>query len=278
MRTPRNLGLTPQANQGQFWANGHVRIARNWPACRQADYPKVAVGWRADIYPLSSAMITSAPSILLDLDGTLVDSSPGILASCQAALRALGHLPDGLDISNLIGPPLEDVLADVLRRFGDDRIAEAVMAYRDHYGKEGFRETTLYPGIVAALEQLLALNVKLYIATSKRRVFAEQILQHLGLAALFAGVHGSEPGGAIDRKSDLIAHVLQLHGLSAKHSLMVGDRRHDAEGARANNVSTIGVLWGYGDRAELQDAGVMYFAERPQELRPIMDAWLGSLT
>lgn len=223
-------------------------------------------------------MITSAPSILLDLDGTLVDSIPGILASCQAALRTLGHQPDDLDIRNLIGPPLEDVLADVLGRFGDDRVAEAVVAYRDHYGREGFRETALYPGILPALEQLLALNMKLYVATSKRRVFAGQILRHLGLADLFSGVHGSEPGGAIDRKADLIAHVLHLHGLGAEHCLMIGDRRHDAEGARANRISTVGVLWGYGDRTELDCAGVMQLAEHPQELPPIAEGWFGRLT
>lgn len=211
-------------------------------------------------------------SILFDLDGTVVDSKPGILASCSAALRSLGHRPDGLDIGNLIGPPLEDILTEILGRFGDDRVAEAVLAYRNHYGSAGFRETTIYPGIAAALDQLLALKARLYIATSKRTIFAQQILEHLGLINLFAGVHGSEPGGAVDRKADLIADVLRRHNLSADRCLMVGDRRHDAEGARANGVSTVGVLWGYGDRDELKSAGVMHIAERPAELISIAEA------
>src|SRR6478735_1236532 len=135
-------------------------------------------------------------SVLFDLDGTVVDSKPGILASCNAALRTLGHEPGHLDIDNLIGPPLEEVLTQVLGRFGDDRLDAAVLAYRDHYGSTGFRETTIYPGLGAALDQLVALNAKLYIATSKRRIFAERILEHLGLIDLFVGVHGSEPGGA----------------------------------------------------------------------------------
>jgi len=220
-------------------------------------------------------------SILFDLDGTVVDSKPGILASCRAALGALGHRPDSLDIDKLIGPPLEDVLTEILGRFGDDRIAEAVLVYRDHYGTAGFRETTVYPGLAAALDQLLALQARLYVATSKRRVFAEQILEHLGLIDRFAGVYGSEPGGAVDRKADLIADVLRRRDLSADRCLMVGDRRQDAEGARANGVSSVGVLWGYGDRAELESAGVMHIAAYPGDLIPIAQIhrgeWPGAL-
>jgi len=209
-------------------------------------------------------------SILLDLDGTVVDSRPGILASCQAALRALGHRPDGLDLDGLIGPPLEEVLAVVLAGYGDDRVGEAALAYREHYGTAGFRETAVYPGLPAALDDLLALDATLYIATSKRRVFAERILDHLGLIDRFAGVHGSEADGTFDRKADLVAHVLDRHGLGPGRCLMVGDRRHDAEGARANGVATVGVLWGYGDRAELEAAGVLHIVAEPPELVSIV--------
>lgn len=212
-------------------------------------------------------------AILLDLDGTVVDSQPGIVASCNAALRALGHRPpDALDIGSLIGPPLEEVMARVLAGFGDDRVAEAVAAYRDHYGAEGFRETTVYPGLAAALDDLQAAGAALYIATSKRRVFAERFLRHLGIRDRFAAVHGSEPGGAVDRKRDLVADLLRRRALHPDRCLMVGDRRHDAEGARANGVAAAGVLWGYGDRAELEAAGVMYLAAEPAELVPIARA------
>jgi len=210
--------------------------------------------------------------ILFDLDGTVVDSKPGILASCSATLRSLGHEPDGLDISHLIGPPLEEMMTEVLARFGDDRVAEAVRTYRDHYGASGLRETTVYPGLVAALDHLLAMEAKLYIATSKRTIFAERILEHLGLIDLFAGVHGSEPGGAVDRKADLIADVLRRHELNAGQCLMVGDRRQDVEGARENGVSTVGVLWGYGSREELVSAGAIYIVTCPADLISIAEA------
>ncbi len=211
-------------------------------------------------------MTRPSQSVLLDLDGTIVHSEPGILASCRAALRVLGHHPDDLDITNLVGPPLQEVLGEVLARFGDDRVGEAVIAYRDHYGSLGYRETIVYPGLVGVLEQLVALNFRLYVATSKRRVFAQKILEHLGLSELFQAIHGSEPGGAFDRKAELIAHVLKQHSLRTDHSVMVGDRRHDVEGARANAIPTIGVLWGYGDRAELEAAGVAHIVSHPDEL------------
>jgi phosphoglycolate phosphatase len=212
---------------------------------------------------------------LFDLDGTVVDSKPGILASCSAALRSLGHQPGNLDDGHLIGPPLEEVLTEMLGRFGDDRVAEAVLAYRDHYGSAGFLETTVYPGLAEALDQLMALPAKLYIATSKRTIFAERILEHLGLIALFAGLHGSEPGGAVDRKADLIADVLWRHELSADRCLMVGDRRQDVEGARANGVSSVGVLWGYGKEDELRSAGVTYIVAHPAELISIAQGHAG---
>ena len=213
----------------------------------------------------------AARSILFDLDGTVVDSKPGILASSRAALAALGHPVDTLDIDHLIGPPLEEVLAEVLRPLGDDRVAEAALAYRDHYGRTGFRETTVYPGLTAVLDQLIARGARLYIATSKRTHFAERILRRLGLFDRFAGVHGSEPDGAMDAKADVIAHVLRTHHLTADRSLMVGDRRQDIEGARAHGVATVGVLWGYGDRAELESAGAKHIASEPADLIPIVE-------
>jgi len=216
-------------------------------------------------------------SILFDLDGTVVDSKAGIMASCNATLRELGHQPVGLDIGKLIGPPLEEVMTEVLGRFGDDRVTEAVLAYRAHYGSAGFLETTVYPGLADALNQLLARKAKLYVATSKRTIFAERILQHLGLIDLFTGVHGSEPGGGVDRKADLIADVLRRHDLSAPRCLMVGDRRQDVEGARTNGVSTVGVLWGYGDREELKSARATHIVARPADLISIAEAYGRSL-
>lgn len=200
--------------------------------------------------------MTQIPSVLLDLDGTLIDSQPGILASCLAALRALGHEPDpALDIRHIIGPPIEDVMRVLLQPYGDDRVSEAVAAYRQHYGETGFLGSDPYPGIGRALEEMKKAGLRLYLATSKRQTFASRILHHLGFASHFDGIHGSEPGGALDHKPELLAHVLSQHNIPPSHSLMVGDRRYDISGAHAVGTRGLGVLWGYGTRDELETAG-----------------------
>jgi phosphoglycolate phosphatase len=193
-------------------------------------------------------------SVLLDLDGTLIDSLPGILASCRAALRALGYEPnENLDISRMIGPPLEDMMRALLQ--GDDRIDEAAAAYRRHYGESGLFESVPYPGIGDALAQIQQAGLRIYLATSKREIFARRILEHLELAACFDEIHGSVPGGALDHKPELLAHISSRHNLTPAHCLMVGDRRYDIAGAHAVGMRGLGVLWGYGSRDELETAG-----------------------
>ena len=206
-------------------------------------------------------------SVLLDLDGTLIDSQPGILASCLAALRALGHEPDEtLDIRRVIGPPLEDVMQVLLQPFGDDRIGEAVAAYRQHYGEIGFLGSEPYPGIGSALGEMRQAGLRIYLATSKREAFARRILHHLGFAAVFDGIHGSVPGGGLDHKPELLAHVLLQHNVLSSHALMVGDRRHDVSGAHAVGMRALGVLWGYGTRDELETAGADRLVESTADL------------
>src|SRR5882757_3493775 len=180
-------------------------------------------------------------SVLLDLDGTLIDSHPGILASCLAALRALGHEPDEtLDIRRTIGPPLEDMMQILLQSYGDDRVGEAVAAYRQHYGESGLFGSVPYPGIGKSLEDMKRTGLRIYLATSKRAIFASRILDHLKFATYFDGIYGSVPSGELDHKPELLAHILSKHGLSPSHSLMVGDRRYDISGAHAVGMRGLG--------------------------------------
>jgi phosphoglycolate phosphatase len=206
-------------------------------------------------------------SVLLDLDGTLIDSYPGILSSCLAALRALGHEPDeSLDIRRVIGPPLEDSMQILLRSFGDDRVGEAVAAFRQHYGESGLLGSVLYPGIGKSLEEMQRAGLRIYLATSKRAIFASRILDHLKLTAYFDGIHGSVPSGELDHKPELLAHILSKHSLPPSHSLMVGDRRYDISGAHAVGMRGLGVLWGYGTRDELETAGADQLVDSPADL------------
>lgn len=206
-------------------------------------------------------------SVLLDLDGTLIDSYPGIRASCLAALRVLGHQPDEtLDIRHMIGPPLEEIMQILLQSCGDDRVGEAITAYRQHYGESGFLGSVPYAGIGKSLEEMKQAGLRIYLATSKRAIFASRILEHLEFATYFDAIHGSVPSGELDHKPELLAHILSRHGLSPSRSLMVGDRRHDISGAHAVGMRGLGVLWGYGTRDELETAGADQLVDAPAGL------------
>jgi phosphoglycolate phosphatase len=205
-------------------------------------------------------------AILLDLDGTLIDSRPGIAASCEAALRALGHTPDpSFDFTSLIGPPLPHVIRRLLDYYGDDRVEAGMTAYRAHYGATGLHQAVIYPGMAEALRRLSE-DAPCFVATSKRSVFATRIVQALDLAGCLRAVYGTEPDGSLDDKAQLIAAVLRTQALDPRHAVMVGDRSHDMIGAHANGVHAIGVLWGYGSREELEAAGADALVSTPADL------------
>jgi phosphoglycolate phosphatase len=113
---------------------------------------------------------------------------------------------------------------------------------------------------------LAAAGATLFVATSKRTVFARPILQRLGLAGWLRNIYGTEPDGSLDDKSQLIARLLRVEGVDPRQAVMVGDRSHDIIGAHANGVSAVGVLWGYGTRAELEKAGADRLVASPAEL------------
>jgi phosphoglycolate phosphatase len=205
-------------------------------------------------------------TLLIDLDGTLIDSRPGIEASLEAALRALGHTPDpAFDITPMIGPPLPSVIGRVLALYNDDRVDMGIDAYRAHYGETGLHQFTLYPGIAETLPAL-AERQRCFVVTSKRSIYADRIIENLGFMTFLGGVYGTEPDGSLDDKADLIAAVLRRENLDPADTVMVGDRLHDVHGAHANRMRAIGVLWGYGSKAELEQAGADALIGRPAEL------------
>ena len=119
-------------------------------------------------------------------------------------------------------------------------------------------------------------GLRIYLATSKREVFARRILQNLNLAAYFDGIYGSVPGGELDHKPELLAHILSKHGISPSHSLMVGDHRHDIAGAHAVGMRGLGALWGYGSREELETAGADQLVEMSANLAHAVLSMLGT--
>ena len=191
-------------------------------------------------------------AVLLDLDGTLTDPFIGITASLQYALEKMGaDVPEPEALRWCIGPPLWDSFK-VLLETDDHAVADrAVKFYRERYTTVGLFENQVYPGVPDMLDRLKAAGLFLSLATSKPISYASRIVEHFGLADYFDALHGAELDGRNSDKATLIAYVLDTENLVANRSVMVGDRKHDVIGARANGVDVFAVSYGYGDAAEL---------------------------
>ena len=209
-------------------------------------------------------------NVLLDLDGTLTNPREGIVGCIRHALVQLGEtVPPDNELERFIGPPLRDAFRELI---GDatERVEAAVTAYRVRFEATGMYENQIYAGVPDALSAMSQRGTRLFLATSKPRVFAERILKHFGLDGSFIRIYGSELDGTRSNKSELIAHILRDAGLDRSRTVMVGDRSHDIRGAVDNLVRPVGVLWGYGTRAELQEAGAKELYERPEELAQLV--------
>ncbi|AWM88789.1 HAD family hydrolase [Microvirga sp. 17 mud 1-3] len=208
---------------------------------------------------------------LFDLDGTLTDPKTGITRSVQYALERLGRpVPEADALTWMIGPPLIAGFSELLG--GPEDAPEAVRLYRERFSDVGLFENEVYAGIPALLARLRDEEVRLFVATSKPHVYARRIVEHFGLAPFFGEIYGSELDNRNTDKRDLIRHILAQEGFDPAGAVMIGDRKHDAIGARANGLAAIGVTWGYGSRQELQDAGVACLVDDPGELEaPIRD-------
>jgi phosphoglycolate phosphatase len=203
--------------------------------------------------------------VLFDMDGTLVDSTPGIWASIRVAAAELG-LPEPTpgQLRSMVGPPLEDGFAGAFGlRPGD--VARAVAAYRAHYTAGAMFDAHVYPGIPELLAGLRAEGMTLAVATSKPEPFAVQILEHVGLLGEFAGVHGATLDGAVRHKDQVVGAALAAHP-DGERPVLVGDRSHDVLGARAHGLPCIGAGWGPALPGELAAAGAVAVVDTPAEV------------
>jgi phosphoglycolate phosphatase len=207
----------------------------------------------------------SPATILLDLDGTLVDPAPGIVGCCRHALEALGcpARPEE-DLRWVIGPPIRVSFARLLGGRADPEAA--VRLYRARYGETGLFEAAVYPGVIDALRLLRERGHTLILCTSKARTFAERIARRFGLTPYLAAIYGAELDGRLEDKGDLIAHLLEAERIAPAAACMVGDREYDMRAAARHEMAGIGVLWGYGDAAELSDAGATVLIASPEQL------------
>ena len=208
----------------------------------------------------------------LDLDGTVIDSSPGITRSVQYALRKSGiEPPPAEELLGFIGPPLSQSFAHFFH-MDNEAAHKAVDFYRENYRAGGMLECRVYEGMEALLQSLQAAGICCVLATCKPHCFATRILEHFALDRYFTFISGSELDGARGEKHEVIAYAMEHLGISdPKTVLMVGDRASDITDAKRLGVPAAGVLWGFGSEKELAEAGAAALCQAPQELLAILN-------
>ena len=206
-------------------------------------------------------------AVLFDLDGTITDSATGILNSVSYALKKYNIvIEDEKELNKFVGPPLQESFMRFCG-FSNEETVKAVEYFREYYRDKGMYENKLYDGIPALLKELSDAGNTIILATSKAELFAVQILEHFHLDKYFDFIGGATMDGARSKKSDVIAYALkQCNITDISTAVMVGDREQDIFGAKEIGIDSIGVLYGYGSRKELQDAGATYIADNVQDI------------
>lgn len=202
-------------------------------------------------------------NILLDLDGTLIDSSPGIGRAIEYAMEQEGLILPQEAVTDFIGPPLA---LSFQKYTGDPQTVDALIrAFRVYYSQKGVYEHRLYPGVremLAALSQ----KRKLYLATAKPLNFAGRIIEQNGLKRYFSGLYGPDEDDDITGKTQVMVSLVEKEKCDPKKTLMVGDRAHDVLAAAAVGIRTVGVLYGFGTEDELKKAGAVATISTPSAL------------
>lgn len=210
-------------------------------------------------------------TVLFDLDGTLTDPFEGISNSIIYALKKFGiAAPDKPLLKKFIGPPLTESFSEYCGLNHSDAL-RAVDYYREYFSVAGIFENKPYEGVCELLSGLKERGYTAIVATSKPEQFAKAIVQHFGLEQYFKEVCGATMDQRRTQKADVIAYALKKCEIKdeikdKKRAVMVGDREHDIIGAKINGLSSIGVLYGYGSKEELLEAGANYIANSPVDI------------
>ena len=192
------------------------------------------------------------PHLVFDLDGTISDPASGAARCINHALSSFGYPTIPVEsVSRYIGPPIDEVFAHLTASTAPAEIAALIAKYRERYAEIGYAENVIYPGVVAALEELSVRGVPLGVCTTQRADFAGKILELFAIRARFRFVSGGDVGTTKEAQ----LKTLLTDGRIAARSLMIGDRAVDVHAAHANGLRAVAVLWGHGSRAELEAAG-----------------------
>lgn len=208
----------------------------------------------------------STPVIIFDLDGTLIDSAKSILETLARVLEEAGTLPAVPLNKSLIGPPLQETLA-LLCETADEKIIKMhVASFQRYYDSAGYKEAAAYPGIETMLEELGQHDYVVHLATNKRLIPTQAILQHKAWTRHFRSVHTLDmQTPRLPDKSALLASLLDQHQIDPHTAIYIGDKHEDGLAATDNGLKFIGVRWGYGNFGKTPQEG-WYIADSPTEL------------
>ena len=207
--------------------------------------------------------------VIFDFDGTLADTKPGIVATAVKVLRAWGMTDEQIgDAGRLVGPPFPRAYSDIYGVSPEEAV-ELARRYSEEYAKLGPESHALFPGMGELLRELRDRGRRLAVATSKHQEMAARFLEEDGVLGLFDVVAGKVDPAHAD-KATAVRRVLSGLGVGADDAVMVGDRFYDVEGARANGVPCVGVLFGTATRDELEDAGAAAVVSSADELRSVL--------
>lgn len=211
--------------------------------------------------------------ILFDLDGTLTDPREGIVNSVKYSLEKLGITDyDEESLPSFIGAPLSQAYKEHFG-FTEEKTKEAIRLFREYYTPKGIFENFVYPGVENLLSRLYGKGYILAVSTLKPTPTSVRVLEHFGLKQYFTFVCGSDLQRTDEVKADIIKNAVTLLNIKDKSlAVMVGDRKHDILGAAANGIDCIGVLYGHGNRTELENAGARMFAGTAKDVFEIIES------
>lgn len=210
---------------------------------------------------------------LFDLDGTLTDPKIGITSGVQYALKKFGIDEPDLDkLEPFIGPPLKETFMEKYS-LTEEQALQAVDYYREYFEPKGIFQNKVYPGIPEMLKHLQKAGIHLAVASSKPEVFVIRILEHFDIFQYFEVAAGSILDGTRTKKEEVVEETLLRlsdhhngEAINKENCVMIGDRKFDVEGARAFDLYSIGVAFGYADEGELEKAAPDYIAQTVEEL------------
>ena len=209
--------------------------------------------------------------VLFDLDGTLIDSAPAILASFRAAFATSGVAPVRPIDESIIGPPLTETLALLCGSRQPSRLDPLAEAFKASYDSTGYRATEAYAGVAGMLQGLRSAGCRLAIATNKRIHPTRLILEHLGWASWFDAVYALDLfDPRLPDKAAMIARLIADHRIATDGAVYVGDREEDGLAADANGLPFLTATWGYGSLPHQELRPGWRAATDPDELQRLL--------